>query len=149
MAVKKGKGQNRQQQIAAQERLCNLFEPCETPEAPLCPIQSATLRTGIWYPDEPICNARQFQNLSWIKKQRQIAALKLKSSPGFFTVRMLNTIHVVTDYLRGADPDQTDAESKWLKERSGRKQKTTRKKKTGKTAGSRVKSTIQKPQMLF
>ncbi len=100
------------------ERLCNLFEACESPEAPLCPLQVITVKNGIWYPDEPICQAEQFQDLSWIKKQRQIAKLRLTTEDGFFTVRMLEAIHMVTSNLKGADPDDIKAEIKWLKELS-------------------------------
>lgn len=99
------------------ERLCNLFEACESPEAPLCPVQESTLRNGVWYPDEPICQAEQFQDVSWIKKQHQIAALKLTTDDGFFTVRMLEAIRLVSSSLKGADPDDAKAESKWLRER--------------------------------
>ena len=149
MATSKRNKQVRQQQTAAQERLCNLFEPCESPEAPLCPIQAITLRTGIWYPDEPICTARQFQDISWIKKQKQIAALKLKAKDGFFTVRMLDTIHVVTGYLKGADPDEPDAESKWLRERSGKQRKTKRKRKAQDNTGTKEEEGPRKPLSLF
>jgi hypothetical protein len=100
------------------ERLCNLFEACESPEAPLCPIQETTVKRGIWYPDEPICQAKQFQDISWIKKQKQIAALRLKTDAGFFTVKMLDDIHVIARNLRGADPDNSDAESKWFDRRT-------------------------------
>jgi len=149
MVIKK---QNKQvkQQTAAQERLCNLFEPCESPEAPLCPLQATTIRTGIWYPDEPICTAKQFQDLSWIKKQKQIVALKLKARNGFFTVRMLDTIHTVTGYLKGADPDEPDAESNWLRERSGKQRKTIRRKrKSTDTKGENKKGKRQKPPQLL
>ena len=100
------------------ERLCNLIEECGSPEAPLCPLQASTLKNGIWYPDEPICQAEVFQDLPWIKKQRQIAELRLTQKHGFFTVRMLEAIHMVTRNLKGADPDDLKAEIKWLNELS-------------------------------
>lgn len=122
------------------ERLCNLFEACESPEAPLCPIQESTVKRGVWYPDEPVCQAEQFQYVPWIKKQHQIAALKLTTEDGFFTVRMIEAIRVISSNLKGADPDDSRAESKWLKERiekraaasekrQAKKQKVTTKKK--------------------
>ncbi len=103
------------------ERLCNLFEECQTPDAPLCPIQENTVRHGIWYADEPICRAKKFQNLSWIKKQKLISKQKLKLDDGFFTVRMLNELQVIPQSLRGADPSDCDAEAKWLNERAERR----------------------------
>ena len=121
------------------ERLCNLFEACETPEAPLCPIQESTVKRGIWYPDEPICQAKQFQDLSWIKKQHQIAAFKLKTDAGFFTVRMLDAVHMITRNLRGANPDNPNAELKWLEERFEKRAKFSEKKRKVKKAIIRKK----------
>jgi len=97
------------------DRMCNLFDVCETPEAPLCPLQTSTIKHGIWYGDEGICRAKQFQNISWIKKQYIIASLRLKTDDGFFTVRMLNTLKVINKGLKGASPDDINPESKWLK----------------------------------
>lgn len=116
------------------ERLCNLFEECESPEAPLCPIQESTVKRGIWYPDEPICQAKMFQETSWIKKQHQIASLKLKTDVGFFTKRMLEALHIVTKNLKGANPDYPDAESKWFAERSEKKVSVVAKKENQKRA---------------
>lgn len=96
------------------ERMCNLFEPCETPEAPLCPIQVNTIKHGVWYPGEPVCKSKRFSHLHWIQKQQKIAHLKLTADDGFFTVRMLEEIHTVTKSTKGADPDETNAELKWF-----------------------------------
>jgi hypothetical protein len=100
------------------DKSCNLFDTCEAAEAPLCPIQESTIKCGIWYPDEPICQSSQFQELPWIKKQHQIAAFKLKSGAGFFTVKMLDALHIVASNIKGADPDYPNAEDKWFKERT-------------------------------
>ena len=105
------------------ENSCNLFEICATPEAPLCPLQLAAVKHGRWYPDESICRARQFKNCPWIRKQREIAKLGLTADDGFFTVKMLMDIHIVTRNLTGADPDDPDAESNWLSDRN-KKRKT-------------------------
>jgi hypothetical protein len=119
------------------ERLCNLFEACQSPEAPLCPIQESTVKRGIWYPDEPICQAEQFQELSWIKKQNQIAALRLKIDVGYFTVRMLAVIHIITRNIKGADPDYPDGEAEWFEQRGGEKSKVSiGKRKKGKASAS-------------
>jgi hypothetical protein len=97
------------------DKVCNLIEPCGTPEAPLCPLQVATLKHGIWYSDEPVCQSPSFINLPWIKKQKAIAALKLKADDGFFTVRMLDTLKKIEPGLKGADPAEDNAEHNWLK----------------------------------
>lgn len=99
------------------DRFCSLFEPCKSPEAPLCPLDPDTIKNGIWYPDEPICKGEKFQQIGWIKKQKQIAALKLKADRGFFTVRMLNAVHMVTISIKGADPDEPQSEQIWFNER--------------------------------
>jgi hypothetical protein len=121
------------------DKSCNLFDTCEAAEAPLCPIQESTIKCGIWYPDEPICQASQFQELPWIKKQHQIATFKLKSGAGFFTVRMLDALRLVTAEIRGADPDYPNAEDKWFKERTA----STREK--GKETKAIKKVSAQKP----
>jgi hypothetical protein len=97
------------------DKLCTMLDACGTPEAPLCPMQEVTLKRGIWYCDEPICGSETFQELGWIKKQRCIAAMKLKADDGFFTVRMLNALHVVSPGIKGADPDSEDPENEWLR----------------------------------
>ncbi|HJX03050.1 MAG TPA: hypothetical protein VJ488_00680 [Dehalococcoidia bacterium] len=96
------------------ERLCNLMEPCKTPEAPLCPLQMTATKNGIWYGDEPVCQCELYSNLPWIRKQKIIAALGLKADAGFFTVSMLNSLRAIAKNLTGADPDDANAESKWL-----------------------------------
>ncbi len=112
------------------EKMCNLFEICETPEAPLCPMQENTVKHGIWYADEPVCRSKQFQALPWIKKQKQIAQLRFTTDDGFFTVRMFNSVHVVTKNLKGANPDNVNAELRWLKERSEKRAAAPRKRRT-------------------
>lgn len=99
------------------ERMCNLLEPCDTPEAPLCPIQVNTIKHGIWYPGEPVCKSKRFSHLSWLQKQRKIARLRLTEEAGFFTVKILEEIHTITKNVKGADPDEPDAEQKWLTRR--------------------------------
>ncbi len=97
-------------------KLCNLFEPCESPEAPLCPLQQESVADGIWYGNEPICRSKKFQEFPWIKKQRKIASLKLAEDAGYFTTRMLNCLHMsaITSKLRGADPNSPEPEKEWL-----------------------------------
>ena len=99
------------------DKLCTLLDACGTPEAPLCPMQEITLKSGIWYGDEPVCSSEMFQELGWIKKQRCIAALKLKADDGFFTVKMLNALRVISPGIKGADPDSDDPENEWLRSR--------------------------------
>jgi len=85
--------------------------------APLCPLDPSSLANGVFYGDEPICTARKFQSLPWVKKQKKIAKLGLAVDNGFFTVGMLTSMRVVTKNLKGADPDDFDSEEKWLKQR--------------------------------
>lgn len=105
-------------------KLCNLFEPCESPEAPLCPLQQDSVAHGIWYGNEPICRSKKFQEIPWIKKQKKIASLKLAEDAGYFTTRMLNHIHMnaITRKLKGADPNSPNPEDDWLGNQS-KKQK--------------------------
>jgi hypothetical protein len=125
--------------LVMSDKSCNLFDTCEAAEAPLCPIQESTIKCGIWYPDEPICQASQFQELPWIKRQHQIAAFKIKSRAGFFTVSMLDALRVITAEIKGADPDYPNAEDKWFKERAATV------KEKGKETKSVKKINAQKP----
>jgi hypothetical protein len=124
--------------MANDDKICTLLESCGTPEAPLCPMQEVTLKRGIWYGDEPVCSSETFQELGWIKKQRCIAAMKLKADDGFFTVRMLNALSVVSPGIKGADPDSDDPEKEWLLLRQCPESKTVAKK-------SQAKKQVQKP----
>jgi len=78
-----------------------------TVRPPLRPLQQNTLERGVWYADEGICRARRFQSLPWVKKQKRIAKLGLRVDGGFFTIRMLDCIQVITRNLKGADPDDS------------------------------------------
>ena len=102
------------------DKLCNLIEKCETPEAPLCPMLAESLSHGIWYPNEAVCRAQKFQNLPWIKNQGRIASLKLTMDDGYFSVSMLNSLPstAITNKLKGADPCYHDAESMWFQQPS-------------------------------
>jgi hypothetical protein len=74
-----------------------------------------------WFPDEPICKNKQYHELPWVKKQRQVRRLlRNQSDTGFFTVRKLNAVSVAPG-LRGIDPD--DASSASRSGPSGRKQR--------------------------
>ena len=112
------------------DRSCNLFQECETPEAPLCPIRENSVSHGIWYPKEAICRGKRFQDLPWIKNQIRIANLGLTTDDGYFTVRMLNSLQA-TDFnknLKGADPNCPDAEYTWFQQRPEKKISTPQKK---------------------
>ena len=103
-------------------KLCNLFEPCESPEAPLCPLQHESVAHGIWYGNEPVCRSKKFQELAWIKKQKKIARLKLTEDDGYFTTRMLNCLHTnsITSKLKGAVPNNPESEDQWISTRNQR-----------------------------
>jgi hypothetical protein len=100
------------------DRLCNLFEPCETPEAPLCPLRQNTVAHGRWYADEQVCKAHRFQQLSWIRNQKRIATLGLTADDGFFTVKMLSSVQaaIMAKRLKGASPDFLISELRWLEQ---------------------------------
>jgi len=112
--------------MLSKDRFCNLFEPCETPEAPLCPLQEKAQRGAIWYGDEPVCQSELFQNLPWVKKQKSISGLGLKADDGFFTVRMLESLGAISKDTKGADPDDPGSEKIWLNLRQVRHQKSTK-----------------------
>ena len=98
------------------DRSCNLFQECETPEAPLCPMRQDSVSHGIWYPTEAICRGKKFKDLPWIKNQLRIANIGLTTDDGYFTVRMLNSLQAtdLNKNLKGADPNCIEAESEWF-----------------------------------
>jgi hypothetical protein len=139
---------DRTKRIKMKERMCNLLEPCETPEAPLCPIQVNTIKHGIWYPGEPVCRSKRFSYLLWLQKQRKIARLKLNEEAGFFTVRILEEIHTINRNIRGANPDEPDAEQKWLAQKEEKRaSKRSRKHRSG-SKESTEPETIRKDMLL-
>ena len=87
--------------------------------APLCPLdgEEATYHY-VWYPDEPVCTAREFQELQWIRRQRDVAA-KSRSRDGFFTLKMLQPLWTISEAIRGMDPDSTGAQPQRLQEPRG------------------------------
>ena len=126
-------------EVAMDDKSCNLLESCGTPEAPFCPLQEISLKNAVWYGDEPVCKAEQFQNLSWIKKQKVISDLGLDAEDGFFTIKMLNALKIIGKNLKGADPNDPRAETKWLEEHEPRpRQKHAKAKKV-------LKNKIKKP----
>ena len=49
---------------------CPSFEGCN---ASLCPLEESSLKNGIWYPDDEICKNQKFNQLEWIKRQRELS----------------------------------------------------------------------------
>ena len=93
---------------------CDLFERCSSPRAPLCPLREESLSQGVWYTDQDVCSSPRFSRLGWVKKQRQIAELNLSREDGYFTIPMLTGLKRVINGLKGANPKEVDAESRWL-----------------------------------
>ncbi len=84
-------------------------------EAPLYPMEEQNFH-HIWFRNEGICRRRDFQSLSWIKKQK-LMAKKNTSSEGFFTVEMLNVIQRVNKGIVGVAPGiplEQRADLKWI-----------------------------------
>lgn len=91
--------------------------------APLCPLGRNSMKDGIWYSDEEICKVKDFRNLGWIKKQKQIAKAKALKDK-YFTAAMLQAIKQVRKGIEGINPDQPidkakEAERKWIVEKNG------------------------------
>jgi len=105
---------------------CQKFEECS---ATLCPLDEISMSGGIWYSDEEICQARKFQRLPWVKKQKLVVKAGA-SNDKYFTVEMLENKKQIRKGIEGIDPDQpidkADAEEKkWagIKVKRGRKAK--------------------------
>lgn len=61
---------------------CASFARCS---APLCPLDKSSLKNGIWYPDEPVCNRRDERPV-WVEIQKRIAK-KAKDKTRYFTLQ--------------------------------------------------------------
>ena len=84
---------------------CPRFEKCD---APLCPLDSDSLKNGIWYPDEEICKYQEVNQLDWIKRQRKLSE---KAQFGFyFTYEMLNHKFIIRNGIKGLDPNRTESQ---------------------------------------
>ena len=92
---------------------CRNADSCK---APLCPLDTTKSDSRqVWYPDEPICSAREYQSIYWIENQRQIVGTA-GSKRGFFTLRMLKATKAVKKGVLGIDPDSLPSERKRLAE---------------------------------
>ena len=69
-------------------------------EALLC--KRAGFKDIVYYPDEEICRNELFQNLLWVKKQREIAELGLGPEISLFTVNPLKAIKTASVFHSAA-----------------------------------------------
>jgi len=84
---------------------CPRFKKCD---ASLCPLDSDSLKNGIWYPDEEICKYQEVNQLEWIKRQRKLSE---KAQFGFyFTYEMLNHKFIIRNGIKGLDPNRTESQ---------------------------------------
>ena len=113
---------------------CKNADVCK---APLCPLDTTKSDfKQVWYPGEPICSAKEYQSVYWIRNQRQIASVA-GSKKGFFTLRMLKATKVVKDGILGIDPDSLPSERKRLTEPDRRPKRSALSRGRGQRLGSR------------
>ena len=96
---------------------CKRFDRCS---APLCPLDEESLGSGIFYPNEEVCQLQAFCKLDWIRNQRKIAK-KSRNVDFYFTHRMLEQNCVIGRGIEGLDPDHDISErerdvARWLKQ---------------------------------
>ena len=83
------------------EKECKRFDSCS---APICPLFGYS---GLWYPDEEICQSRKFNHEPWIRNQKKIDR-KVLNKDFYFTKEMLERNCVITVATEGLDPDKSD-----------------------------------------
>lgn len=90
---------------------CPNFNKCG---APLCPLDLASLKNGLWYPDEEICKKQPAPN--WVKVQRKIAK-KTVNEDKYFNYAMLSRNCQIRKGIVGIDPDKAEEPQlkKWFK----------------------------------
>ena len=76
---------------------------CQTCDAPLCPLDK-DIEQRYWFPDEPICRAKKFSEVDWIRNQRKIKKRGLDNSR-YFTLEMLKRNCVIRRGIKGLNPD--------------------------------------------
>jgi len=89
---------------------CRYYDDCS---APFCPLDPESLKHGIWYPDEEICQKHSVPD--WVRVQRKIAK-KTSDVDKYFTFEMLARIYKVTKGIVGLDPDKDEKPQlkRWL-----------------------------------
>ena len=96
------------------EKACSRYLKCT---APLCPLDR-DIESGMWFPDEPICTAKQFGGLDWVRNQRKIKK-RARDKSRYFTLKMLKRNCRIRTGIKGLSPDiPSDKEKrkvqKWL-----------------------------------
>jgi len=89
---------------------CQYYDDCS---APFCPLDPESLKHGIWYPDEEICQKRSVPD--WVRVQRKIAK-RTPDMDKYFTFEMLNRNCVIAQGIVGLDPDKEEKPQlkRWL-----------------------------------
>lgn len=80
---------------------CSIYDRCS---APLCPMNSESMRSGAWKADEPICSSRAYCTMTMVQIQYKIRK-KSKDTDTIYTSDMLNRNIMVTKAITGIDPD--------------------------------------------
>lgn len=80
---------------------CNSYRGCV---APMCPLDER-LENLIWYPSEPVCNARGLEDANWRRIQRRINRVA-DMTDGYFTVADLRKIKAVRKGIKGRNPER-------------------------------------------
>ena len=100
--------------------ICNIergFSCDKLCDAPLCPLDR-DIKWRHWFPDEPICTAKQFRGLDWVRNQRKIKK-RARDKSRYFTLEMLKRNCRIRTGIKGLSPDiPSDKEKrkvqKWL-----------------------------------
>lgn len=103
---------------------CRYYDDCS---APFCPLDPESLKHGIWYPDEEICQKHSVPD--WVRVQRKIAK-KTSDVDKYFTFEMLARIYKVTQGIVGLDPDKDEKPQlkRWLEKHPPKRELTEKEK---------------------
>ena len=99
---------------ALMEKTCSCYLKCAVP---LCPLDR-DIERRMWLPNEPICAAKQFGGLDWVRNQRKIKKRAVDKSR-YFTIEMLKQNCRIRTGIKGLSPNvRCDNEEKqvqkWL-----------------------------------
>ena len=91
---------------------CTHFDECS---APICPIDSESIKNCAWFPDEDVCQLIVGVP-DWIRRQRRIAKKGYGVERGCFTVRMLERkCRLPGNGVNPNDGEPHELEDEWIK----------------------------------
>jgi len=69
-------------------------------------MDQQSLDKGIWYADEEICQFKDYSNVDWVLKQKQLQRNKTTDLDTYFDIPFLMDLKRVKNGTKGLPPDK-------------------------------------------